>query len=158
MSQYLSRDTLLASQSSLLGWRTEEVEIPEIGKDAVVLVRELSATEKDDISFTMAQADGTVNYLRAKGMEIKVVAYGAIDEDGKRIFTNKDGKSEVGQLPSSIIKRLAGAIMRLSRIAGEDTLADIECPHCQAAFSVNLTELLAEAQGKQEKEEAAKND
>ena len=154
MTQYLSRDMLLASQSSLLGWRTEEVEIPELGDDAVVLVRELSATEKDDIGFGMAQADGSVDMRLAKGMETKVVAFGAIDESGKRIFSNKDGRGEVGQLPASIIKRLAGVILRLSKVGGEDVTTDVECPHCQGVFPVNLTELLADAQ----ETEAAKND
>ena len=154
MSKYLSRDVLLASQSSLSGWRTEEVEIPELGEDAVVLVRELSATEKDDIGFGMAQADGTVDMRLARGMETKVVVYGAIDGDGKRIFSNKDGRSEVGQLPASIINRLAGVILRLSKVGEEDVVSDVVCPHCQAFFSINLTELLAEAQ----EAEAAKNE
>ncbi len=154
MTKYLSRDALLASQSALLGWRTEEIEIPELGEGAVVLVRELSAAEKDDISFCMAQPDGSVNYLLAKGMETKVVTFGTVDEGGARIFSNKDGKNEVGRMPATIIKRLAGAIMRLSKIAGEDTIGEVECPHCQTVFPVNLTELLAEAQ----EAKAAKND
>lgn len=161
MSKYLSREGLLASQSSLSGWRTEEVEIPELGEDAVVLVRELSATEKDDVSFGMARADGTVDMRLARGMGTRVVAYGAIDDEGKRIFSNKDGRNEVGQLPSTIIDRLAGAILRLSKIAEEVTTAEVVCPECLFTFLVTPAELLAEAQKAEieaQEAEAAKNE
>jgi hypothetical protein len=137
-----------------LGWRTEEVEIPELGDGAVVLVRELSAAEKDDISFGMVQTDGSVDARLAKGLEIRAVVFGAIDEGGHRLFSNKDGRNAVGKLPSQIIKRLAGVILRLSKVDEEDTTTDIACPHCQATFPVNLTELLAKTQ----EAEAAKNE
>jgi len=150
----VTRQQVDAVQGTLSGWKTAEVDIPELGEGAVALVRELSSSEKEHVSFGILNREGKVDYRLIKGMEDQVVAYGWVDETGKRLFSNKETKPISG-MPSNIVNRLSQKIRELSGLVkSDDVIADVSCPHCGETFPVNLTEL-TKAAG--EKEEPEKN-
>ena len=96
--------------------KTVEVDVPEWG--GTVLVRELTAGEVDEMGFSMATPDGSLDATKAKSFRIKAAAWCIVDEDGKSVFTEKDIR-ELGQKSHSAIERITNAIMEISNIGGE---------------------------------------
>jgi len=149
----VTRQDVNAVQGTLSGWITAEVDVPELGKGAIAFVRELSSAEKEHVSFAVLGKDGNVDYRLLKGMGDQVVAYGWIDEKGKRLYSNKETKI-VGAMQGTLTDRLGDKIRELSGLASEDVHDDITCPHCNETFDANLTQLLKDAS---EKAEPGKN-
>lgn len=112
MSTYLSRDDILSAQD----FRTDEVEVPEWG--GTVLVRELSAMEAENIGFSMADKQGNIDLSKAKGLAVRTVALGVIDEDYRKVFTRKDVEA-LGKHSRIAINRIATRIMQLSGMSPE---------------------------------------
>ena len=113
MTKYLSRDDILNAQD----FRTDVVDVTEEW-GGTVLVRELSAAEAEEIGFSMADKQGNIDLSKAKGLAIRTVALGVIDEEHRRIFTEKDVKA-LGKRSRIAINRIAKRIMQLSGLAPE---------------------------------------
>ena len=78
-----------------------------------MLVRELTASESEHLGFNMLGVGGEVDPKKAKGMMLQCVLWGAVDEEGERLFFKKDLK-ELGRKSSAPITRLAEKIMEMS--------------------------------------------
>lgn len=77
------RDKLL----SVSDLRTKEVEVPSWG--AKLTIRELNLQESMD-AFSNIKPDDDGNVTLGYDDVAKVVAFGVIDEDGERVFTDED--------------------------------------------------------------------
>jgi hypothetical protein len=93
----------------------ELVEVPEWGGS--VYVRSLTAAERDAITTSVIDDNG--NATRLNNMRAKIVALGAIDSEGKRLFTNDDVKA-LGAKSSIAMDRVFGAIQKASGITKEE--------------------------------------
>lgn len=113
MSEYLSRDALLAIDDT----KTDDVEVLEWG--TTVRIRALNAAEVESIGYSLATPAGTMNVQSMKGVSVKVVAWGVIDENGKQLFTLVDIET-LGQKSFHAINHIAGAIMELTGLAEEE--------------------------------------
>jgi len=89
-----------------------------------------------------------------KGKNELIVAYGWVDEDGKRLYATKNDVKLVGDLPGTLITRLSDKIADLSGLKSEDVHDEVVCPNCEKPFDVKLTQLLKLAS---EKPRTAKN-
>ena len=88
------------------------VECPELG--GTVHVRCLTAGERNQWEASCIGADGKPTYANASA---KLVALGATDETGSRLFTFADVEVLAGKAAQAI-ERLADKIMELSGIGG----------------------------------------
>lgn len=113
---YLNRKAIL-EQSELL---TADVEVPEWGDGAKVLVRELTAYEQMNIGVSAVDDDGNVDNSQVADLYAAVVSMGLLDEKKRPQFTI----NQVKMLPSryaDVIARIANKILELSdMLAGED--------------------------------------
>lgn len=107
----LSRDQILAKQDDL---PTEEVPVPEWGDGATVRVRGLSSQQRWD----WAKAQQAATDSGGAEPTAVMVAFGAVDENGKQLFQTQDADA-IAQLRGDVVERIAKQIMRLSGI-GED--------------------------------------
>lgn len=77
----LTREQILAADDR----HTETVEIPEWGGS--VIVKTLTGREKDAWEMSMLGPD---NKLRPEDVRARLLSVALVDEDGKRIFTDRD--------------------------------------------------------------------
>ncbi len=96
---------------------TEEVAIPEWG--GTVKVRGLTGAERNEYEQSVVDADGRPCLTNATA---KLVALGAVDCDGQRIFSPQD-VTALGAKSAAPLERVAAAIMRLSGMSREKTTA-----------------------------------
>jgi len=113
MTDYLSRESILDIQDC----KTEEVYIPEW--NGTVIVRELTASEADNVGFGVLDEHGEIDVRKAKGKTVQIVSWATIDESGNKLFTPKDVKA-LGEKSRTVIERLADKIMHLSGLAKDD--------------------------------------
>lgn len=90
----LSRDQLLGFNDDRIG----RVDVPELGGE--VCVATLTVAETDKISNLDPKASANV----------ELMILGACDEDGKRLFTEKD-RDSLRKLPNDVVKTIAKAVM-----------------------------------------------
>ena len=83
-----------------------------------MLVRELTAAQVQRLGFGMATEDGKVDSTRDNALMTRVAAWGVIDEDGTRLFSEKD-LDALGEKSYDVIQRLSTTIMRLSGLSAE---------------------------------------
>lgn len=94
--------------------KKEKVHIPEW--DCDVYVRQLSAYEQDDIEIKRFAKDGTPIVLN---MRARYVSMCLVDEDGNRIFNEKDIHI-LSKKAGSVINRLIDKCAALNRLTEED--------------------------------------
>ena len=111
----LSRDTILGADDR----RTEDVEVPEWG--GTVRVRGLSGTERDayEASIVRLKDDGSQTFT-LQNARARLVALCACDEDGERIFTDKD-VNELGRKSAVALERVFDAARRVSGLSDDST-------------------------------------
>lgn len=106
---YLNRKAI-QEQCELL---TADVEVPEWGEGAKVLVRELTAYEQMHIGITAMDDDGNVNSSQIADLYVTVVSMGLLNEKKRPQFT----VNQVKALPAryaDVVARIASKILELS--------------------------------------------
>ena len=117
-------DRKMLGKDDILGkvnLKTEDVDVPEWGGS--VRVRELSAEERDSYEneLLVVRQEGrkttvTPNLRNAKA---KIVVRAVIDEEGNRLFEDKD-VDRLGKLSAQAIDRVAEVVSRLSGLTPKD--------------------------------------
>lgn len=120
----------LLTRSDILAKRDlpqEEVDLTPFGLDGSVLVRGMTAGERDAYEISMARRGARA----IKNVRARIVSLTVIDEDGKRLFSEKD-IDELGKLSAAPLDRLFGVGLRLSGINQINTpaavLEDVQDP------------------------------
>ena len=108
----LNREQILANKTL----KQETISVPEWGGD--VIVREMMASEADVFESSLSVARQTQNGngpdpLIARNFRAKIVAISAIDDQGKRLFTDSDVET-LGSLSRVALDRVSSVAMRLS--------------------------------------------
>ena len=116
MTKFLSRDDILNAAI-----KTAEVDVPEWG--GRVKVRELSAHEVTTLGIGMVTDDGKVDRSQVPDMMTQAVVLGAIDEDGKRLFTEQDVELLKGK-SFDPIQRIAKAVLDMSGVSRSGQASD----------------------------------
>jgi hypothetical protein len=106
----LSKDQILQADDL----KRETVETPEWGGD--VLLRELRGRERD--AFEEGSLDKHRN-VSMTNMRARLVALSAIDEQGERLFNNKEA-AQLGDKSATALNRLFEVCCRLSGITESD--------------------------------------
>jgi hypothetical protein len=106
----LSKDQILEADDL----KRETIATPEWGGD--VLVRELRGRERD--AFEEGSMDKQRNISMAN-MRARLVAMSAIDEEGERLFSNKEAAA-LGDKSATALNRLFEVCCRLSGITESD--------------------------------------
>lgn len=115
----LSREELLERGKKL---RKELVELPELG--GAVYVRELAGWERDAFEASLMQQVGNTYVMKLKNARARLAALSICDENGKRLFSEKDAQ-ELGKISAAALDRIFEAASRLSRI-GEEELEELK--------------------------------
>lgn len=92
------------------------VPVPEWGEGAEVIVRSMTAEERDDWE---VKCIGAGESRDIRNFRAKLVAYVVVDEDGKRVFTDADIPA-LGKKNSAAIDRIATKAMKLNGMAQQD--------------------------------------
>jgi hypothetical protein len=112
MSQ-LSAELILNIQDLAI----EEVDVPEWS--AIVRVRELTATERNQIGLDFVSPNGEADASRMPpNFHGRIASICLVDEDGKRLFTDEDADA-LGAKSSSALERIVGVCFRLSGLSSE---------------------------------------
>lgn len=114
MTTILTRDQILGADDI----QTETVDVPEWGGS--VLVRGLSGTERDALEAEVVQAnnDGSTS-LELKNLRARLVSLSVVDEDGERLFSDRDVEM-LGQKSAHALQRVFAVAQRLSGLQRED--------------------------------------
>jgi hypothetical protein len=110
----LSKDAILAAEDR----RTCDVDVPEWG--GTVRVRALSGAERDayEIALAGVRPDGTAR-PNLVNVRARLVAMAVVDEDGKRLFTDRDAAA-LGEKSAQAMDRVFVAAQRLSGLSQGD--------------------------------------
>ena len=112
----LSKDAIL----SVADLVTEEVEVPEWGGS--VLVRGLTGRERDDFEASMMIQRGGQVVADVRNTRAKLVAKCAVDDDGRRLFTDEDAAA-LGEKSGAALARVFDVVARLSGLSEDDVKA-----------------------------------
>lgn len=96
----------------------EDVPVPEWGEGAMVRLMELTAADRGYIEAGSVVANGQSPQLRIESLKTyreKLVAFGMVDENFERLYSNKE-ISELSQKSGAVIERLAAKVQELSRM------------------------------------------
>jgi hypothetical protein len=94
-----------------------KVPVPELGVDACLWVRSLTAAERD--TFETSQRESIFGSKSVPDFRSRFVALVACDEHGRRIFKDEDA-ARIMQLPVAPVDRVYEAGCRLNRLLPED--------------------------------------
>jgi hypothetical protein len=107
-----------AQINSVVDRQWEDVPVPEWGEGAMVRLMELTAADRGYIEAGSVVANGQSPQLRIESLKTyreKLVAFGLVDENFERLYSNK----EIGELSlksGAVIERLAAKVQELSRM------------------------------------------
>lgn len=107
----LTRDEILQADDIC----KELVEVPEWGGGAV-WVKTMTGTERDRFEASIVGAKGERNMVNVRA---KIVAFSAVDEGGKRLFSSED-VVELGKKSSRALNRVFSVAQRLSGFSPQD--------------------------------------
>ncbi|MFJ9748868.1 hypothetical protein [Streptomyces chartreusis] len=96
----------------------EDVPVPEWGEGAMVRLMELTAADRGYIEAGSVVANGQSPQLRIESLKTyreKLVAFGMVDENFERLYSNKE-ISELSLKSGAVIERLAAKVQELSRM------------------------------------------
>lgn len=113
MGILLNREAIFAAPDI----QTEDVHIPQWG--GTVRVKNLTASERDAFEESTTTQRGNNLELNRKNFRAKLVALCVVDEDGKRIFDDKD-IHKLGAKSAAAMDLLFAAASRLSGISKDD--------------------------------------
>lgn len=110
---YLTRDQILQAQDL----PAEDVEVPEWG--GVVRVRALTGAERDAYEASVVRRKGNKMEYDPTNMRAKLVAMCVVDEQGNRVFSDKDVEL-LGRKSAAALDRVFQVAQRLSGLRAED--------------------------------------
>lgn len=110
---YLTREQILQADDLLL----EDVEVPEW--DGTVRVRGLTGAERDAFESEIVQLKGKKASLNTQNFRAKLVARSVVDEDGQRLFSDRDAQV-LGQKSAAALQRVFEVAQRLSGLSETD--------------------------------------
>lgn len=99
MGELLSRDQILGAEDL----PTRDVDVPEWG--GTVRMRGLTGSELDAYQASMRKFRGDKQIITLNDMRARLVASCIVDEDGERLFTDKQVK-ELGGKSGKVLDRL----------------------------------------------------
>jgi len=105
----LTREQILSAEDL----KTEEVQVPEWG--GVVIVQELTATDRDAYETSVVTVEGDDVQINALNMRSKLAALSMVDDAGGRLFTQKDVVA-LGKKSATAVDRIVDVARRLSGI------------------------------------------
>lgn len=109
----LSRDDILSVEDI----EVELVEVPEWGGS--VFVKGMTGTERDRFETSIVQQRGKDAKINMENIRAKLAAETICDEDGVRLFSQKD-IGELGKKSASALQRVFDVAQRLSGITESD--------------------------------------
>ena len=109
----LTRDAILQAQDL----PTEQVSVPEWGGE--VLVRGLTGADRDDFEQSIAEQKGKNVKMNLRNVRAKLVALTVVDEDGNRLFSDKDAEV-LGRKSAVALNRVFEVAQKLSGLTPED--------------------------------------
>lgn len=113
MSQYLSRDAILAANDV----QFEDVDVPEWG--GKVRVKSLTGKERDALESSMIEGKGKNANVNLNNLRAKLVARATVNEDEERVFNDAD-IAALGAKSAAALTRVYEVAQRLSGITQED--------------------------------------
>jgi len=113
MGILLNREAIFAAPDI----QTEDVHIPQWG--GTVRVKNLTASERDAFEESTTTQRGNNLELNHKNFRAKLVALCVVDEEGKRLFDDKD-IHKLGAKSAAAMDLLFAAASRLSGISKDD--------------------------------------
>lgn len=93
-----------------------DVPVPEWGEGAEVRLMELSSADRGYIEAGSVVASGQSPQLRVESLKTyreKLVAFGMVDENFNRLYSNKE-MADLGKKSGAVIERLAAKVQELS--------------------------------------------
>lgn len=109
----LTRDAILSANDLPV----QEVEVPEWGGS--VYVRGLTGLERDEYEQSMLEMVGTSIELKMSNARARLVACGCVDEQGNRLFTDKD-VAALGKKSGAALDQVYSVIQKLSGLSEAD--------------------------------------
>ncbi|WP_461369485.1 hypothetical protein [Candidatus Darwinibacter acetoxidans] len=109
----LTRDAILQAEDL----PRELVEVPEWG--GCVYVRALTGAERDAFEASVVEQRGKSTKMNLRNIRAKLVALTAVDEEGKRLFTDDDA-ALLGKKSAAALDRVFDVAQRLSGLKDED--------------------------------------
>lgn len=109
----LTRDAILAASDITV----ETVPVPEWGGE--VLVAGLTGAQRDEYEQSTIKQRGQDVEMNLANMRAKLVSLSVVDENGKRLFSDKD-VTALGKKSARALQRVFDVAMRLSGISKED--------------------------------------
>jgi len=109
----LSREDIL----NVTDIEIEEVEVPEWG--GTVFVKGLTGTERDAYESSMIENRGKNRAMNLENLRAKLAVMTICDQEGKRLFTERDVK-KLGEKSASALQRVFKVAQRLSGLTEED--------------------------------------
>ena len=107
----IDRNAILAGAGK---FKTEPVDVPEWG--GTVYVRGLTGAQRDSLELDFLPAkDGKHRAVNVRG---RVAAWCVCDENGKRVFADRDADA-LGQYPAEVLDKINSVAMRLSGMSPE---------------------------------------
>lgn len=110
----------LLSKTDILGTNdlpTQDVSVPEWGGE--VRIRGLTGAERDAFEAAIAQRKGKDVRMNLQNVRARLVAMSAVDEEGKRLFTDED-VTALGAKSAVALERVFTAAMQLSGLTPSD--------------------------------------
>lgn len=110
----LSKDALVSAAVTL---PTERVYVPELGDGAFVIVRGLTATQRDAYEKATWVQRGRKRVL-VDNVRAKLIVKCLVDEDGNLQYTDADAPA-IGKLRADVLERVFDACRRTSGMSEE---------------------------------------
>ena len=110
---FLGRDAILAIDDL----PKEEVYVPEW--KTWICVRALTGAERDAFESSVVEQRGKSTKMNLRNIRAKLVALTAVDEEGKRLFTDDDA-ALLGKKSAAALDRVFDVAQRLSGLRQED--------------------------------------
>lgn len=114
MAKALTRQDILTASDIV----REQVDVPEWG--GYVYVQSLSGAERDALEAGMIDNAGKKNWeVRLNNFRARMAAMAIVDEDGTRLFDEKD-VAALGKKSGAALDRIYSVAQRLSGMSDED--------------------------------------
>ena len=97
----------------------EKVQTPEWGDDAFVLVRSISAAERDKFEQSIIEERGKSTRTNLENIRARFAAMCVVDEEGARVFSDAEA-SALGNKSAAVLDRIFGTAQRLNGMSAED--------------------------------------
>ncbi len=109
----LDRDAILQAEDL----QYEDVYVEEWG--GAVRVRTLTGAERDAFEQSIVEQRGKNTKMNLRNIRAKLVALTVVDEDGQRLFSDKDARL-LGEKSASALDKIFDVAQRLSGLRDED--------------------------------------